>query len=292
MTTSPGAGAGQTLERAMTRAAGRLRRAGTPNAKLEAELLLAKVLGTDRGGVLARRDDALTPEVASRYDAWIDRREKREPFQHIVGVQEFYGLEFRVDRRVLIPRPETEGLVDAILGLDLPNHARVVDLGTGSGCIAIALAVKRRDLELYALDRSTDALELAHENAFRHEVDDRIEFRSGDLAAPPEDWLGLMDVVVSNPPYVSAEDWQGLMPEVRDYDPREALVPGPTGLEAYGPLVRSAFALLRPEGSLVLELGWGQADRVRELVAEAGFRGMQVRPDLRSIPRVLVAEKR
>lgn len=285
-------GGGQTLGRAITQATGRLKRAGTPNAKLEAELLMAKVLGTDRGGVLARRDDALPPEDASRYAEWVERREKREPFQHIVGVQEFYGLEFRVDRRVLVPRPETEGLVDAILGLDLPNHARVADLGTGSGCIAIALAVKRRDLDLYALDRSADALELAHENAFRHEVDDRIDFKPGDLGAPPAEWLGRMDVVVSNPPYVSAEDWQGLLPEVRDYDPREALVPGPTGLEAYGPLVRSACELLRPEGSLVLELGWGQADRVRDLVAEAGFRGIQVRPDLRSIPRVLVAEKR
>lgn len=283
---------GATLGHALSRATQRLRRAGTPDARLEAELLMARVLDTDRGGVLARRDDKLETDQAERFERWVERRERREPFQHIVGVQEFHGLEFRVDRRVLVPRPETEGLVDAVLDLDLPNKAKVADLGTGSGCIAVTLAVKRRDLELYALDRSADALEVAQENAFRHEVDERIEFVRGELELPPEDWRERMDAVVSNPPYVSADDWQGLAPEVRDYDPREALVSGPTGLEAYGPLVRSAAELLRPEGSLVLELGWGQADRVRELVGEAGFRITEVRPDLRSIPRVLVAEKR
>jgi release factor glutamine methyltransferase len=281
-----------TLGHALVAATRRLKRAGTPESKLEAEFLMAKAMETDRGGVLARRDDPLPDDLATLYEAWVSRREKREPFQHITGVQEFYGLEFRVDRRVLVPRPETEGIVDAILGLDLPNHARVADLGTGSGCIAITLAVKRRDFELYALDASADALEVARDNAFRHEVDDRIEFRQGDFKLVPEQWRERLDAVVSNPPYVSAEDWQGLAPEVRDYDPREALVPGPSGLEAYGPLLETAFELLRPEGSIVLELGWGQADRVRELVSEAGFRGVQVRPDLRSIPRVLIAEKR
>lgn len=292
MTAAGKAGAETTLGQALQTATRRLRRAGTPEARLEAELLMARVLDTDRGGVLARREDELSPEDAQRFDEYVERRERREPFQHIAGVQEFHGLEFRVDRRVLVPRPETEGLVDAVLELDLPNKSRVADLGTGSGCIAVTLAVKRRDLELYALDSSADALELAQENAFRHEVDDRIEFVRGDLQDSPEDWQGKMDAVVSNPPYVSEGDWQGLAPEVRDYDPREALVSGPTGLEAYGPLVRSASGLLRPEGSLVIELGWGQADRVRELVGEAGFRITEVRPDLRSIPRVLVAEKR
>lgn len=237
-----------------------------------------------------RRDERLTAEKARRFDAWIARRAAREPAQHIVGLVEFHGLVFRCDRRALVPRPETEGLLDAVLGLDgLAPRARVADLGTGAGSIAVTLAVRRPGLALHALDVSPAALELAAENARVHGVAQRVEIALGDLARPPRAWLGTMDVVVSNPPYVSESEWRTLEPEVRDHDPREALVAGPTGLEAYVALAPAARALLRAEGWLVLELGYGQADRVVAIVGDAGFSIVSIAGDLQGIPRVLIA---
>jgi len=279
------------LNDALRSATRRLEVAGVPDPRLDAELLLARLLGTDRGGLVARRRDALDGDRAAGYEDWVSRREGREPLQHITGVQEFYGVELSVDRGALIPRQETECVVDAVLALELPRRAQVADIGTGSGCIAIALALNRRDLDLFALERSADALQLATENAVRHDVEERIEFALGDLASPPESWWEKMDVVVSNPPYVREDEIEQLQPEVRDFDPREALVSGPTGLESYRRLLRSALDLLRPEGAIVLELGWDQAASVRQLAAEAGFRGIEVRPDLRSVPRVLIGER-
>jgi len=285
------AGAAPSIGQRLTEAISALENAGVPEARLNAELLLADLLGTDRGGLLVRRREPLKPALAERYEVMLRRRAGREPLQHILGAQEFYGLSFRVDRRVLIPRPETEGLVDAALALDLPRRARVVDLGTGSGCLAVALAVERRDLRVAGLDCSPEALEVARHNARRHAVDDRIDFREGRIARPPEEWRGAMDLVVSNPPYVSEQDWNGLEPEVRDHDPREALVAGPTGLEVFEELLPAAFGLLRPDGVFIAEIGCGTESAVGSLAATAGFRAIDVRPDLRGIPRVLVAER-
>jgi release factor glutamine methyltransferase len=215
----------------------------------------------------------------------------REPLQHITGVQEFYGLRFEVDGRVLVPRPESEGLVEAALALDLPQGARVADLGTGSGCLPVALAVARPDLLLHALDRSRAALEVARLNADNHGVAGRISFQEGNMASPPKEWSETMDLVLSNPPYVSESEWRGLEPEVRDHDPREALVAGESGLEAYGSLLPAAAMLLRPEGHLLLELGFGQAERVSEMARGHGYRVIRVDPDFQGIPRVLLAAK-
>jgi release factor glutamine methyltransferase len=278
-----------TIGEALSEGSARLERAGVPVARHDAELLLATLLGTDRGGLFLRRRETLEGRTAQRYSGWIGRRAGREPLQHVTQVQEFFGLSLLVDRRALVPRPETEGLVQAVL--DLAPLRRVVDLGTGSGCIAVALAVERKDLRIHALDRSPAALALARRNAARHAVETRIEFVEGDLASPPESWRGTVDLVVSNPPYVSETSWRTLEPEVREHDPREALVAGPTGLEAYRALAPPSFALLKPAGHLVLELGDGQAEAVRAIVARAGFEVLQVRPDLRGIPRVLVAVK-
>jgi release factor glutamine methyltransferase len=246
------------------------------------------VLDTDRGGLWIRRPQPLDPPCLERYERSIARRERREPVQHVLGFQEFHGLAIRVDARALVPRPETEGLVDAVLEC-APPGADVADLGTGTGCLAIALAVRRPDLSVRALDRSADALALARENLALHGLSRRIELVRGDLAHPPAAWLGRLDVVVSNPPYVGLEAWRGLAPEVRDYEPREALVPGPTGYEAYAALAPAAAALLRPGGRLVAELGYGQDHRVREIVEGAGFGDVRIRDDLNGIPRVLVA---
>jgi len=264
--------------------------AGLPDAAREADLLLCDLSGLDRGVLRARRDDPADAALIERYADAIRRRACREPHQHIVGTQEFHGLEFLVDRRVLVPRPETEGLVDVVLDADVPDRGRVADLGTGSGCIAVTLAVKRRDLELFALDASEDALVVARENACRHGVEDRIDFLAGDMLSPPQEWWERMDAVVSNPPYVSESEWETLEPEVREYDPKAALVGGATGLEPYAPLLKAARDLLRPEGLLVLEVGFGQAEEVKTIASAAGFRAIRIEPDLRGIPRVVVAE--
>ncbi len=281
----------ETIGDALSAGTARLERAGVSAARHDAEQLLAQLLATDRGGLFLRRGETLDDKIARRYSGWIRRRAGREPLQHVTQVQEFYGLSLLADRRALVPRPETEGLVQAALRLAPASGARVVDLGTGSGCIVVALAVERPDLRFYALDRSPAALALARENAARHDVEARIEIVEGDLACPPDSWRGTVDLVVSNPPYVSEADWRALEPEVREHDPREALVAGPTGLEAYRALAPASFALLRPAGHLVLELGDRQAESVRAILARAGFDVLEVRPDLRGIPRVLVAVK-
>jgi len=268
----------------------RLERSGVPEPRVEAESLLAELLGVGRPSLFLRRDEALPAESAERFEDWLSRRESREPLQHITGRQEFHGLSFIVDRRALIPRPETEGLIDALLDERLAPGACVADLGTGSGCLAVTLAVRGPDLSLFALDASAEALELARDNARRHGVEARIRFANCDLARPPSDWNGRMQAIVANPPYVPEADWRRLEPEVRDHDPRPALVPGPSGLEAYRALAPVALELLVPGGLLLLELGCGQAEAVAELLAAEGYRVRPVRDDLNGIPRVMLAE--
>jgi release factor glutamine methyltransferase len=272
---------------ALDAAVARLAAAGIERPREEALRLLALALGTDRGGVLARRPDALPPALEASLDRLLARRASREPLQYLTGEQEFRGLAMAVDGRVLIPRPETEEVVDAVLALDLPAGGAVADLGTGSGCIAIALKVARPDLTVLALDRSPEALQVARANAGRHGV--AVTFEEGDFALPPVSWNGSLDAVVSNPPYVSQEEWEGLAPEVRLHEPRVALVPGESGLEAYRALVPAATRLLAPGGFLLLELGWRSSEPVRALAAAAGFREVEVRNDLRGIPRILCA---
>ena len=282
---------GSTIADALVTGTGDLAQARIDSARHDAESLMAHVLGTDRGALFLRRRDLLTAVSATRYAELIRRRARREPLQHITEEQEFYGVRFGVDRRALIPRPETEGLVDAALSLGLAHDSRVVDLGTGSGCIPVVLALRRAGLELYALDLSEEALALARQNAARHGVLERITFVCGDMRAPPEEWRGTIDLATCNPPYVSEEEWERLEPELRDYDPRAALVAGSTGLEMYAALAGPTLDLLRPAGHLLLELGFGQVGGVRRLLSDSGYVDIDVRNDLRGIPRVLVAKK-
>jgi release factor glutamine methyltransferase len=239
---------------------------------------------------LLRRAEAVEHSEAKRFDEWVRRRAAREPAQQIAGVQEFHGLTFRVTPDVLIPRPETELLVDELLAVT-PDGGTVIDLGTGSGCIVIAAAVKRCDLRALALDRSPAALDIARDNAVRHGVERRIEFVEGDFSAPPEAWRGAADTVVSNPPYVREGDWAVLEPEVRDHDPKQALVAGSSGFEAYRALIPPARGLLRAGGHLILELGAGQEAEVRAIVLAAGFVSVGLRADLNGIPRLLTARR-
>jgi release factor glutamine methyltransferase len=276
----------EAVSAALEEAVVRLAAAGVERPRDEALRLLALALGTDRGGVLARRPDPLPGGAEVRLLSLLTRRAAREPLQYLTGEQEFHGLTLSVDRRVLVPRPETEEVVDAVLDLALPRGAAVVDLGTGSGCIALALKAARPDLQVLALDRSEEALAVARANARRHALE--VTFRQGDFAAPPQDWEGRLHAVVSNPPYVSEEEWAALAPEVRDHEPKEALVPGETGLEAYRALLPAASRLLVSGGAVVLELGWRSAGPVCALARDAGFQALEVREDLRRVPRILV----
>ncbi|ANM29213.1 hypothetical protein ABI59_05815 [Acidobacteria bacterium Mor1] len=283
-----------TVAAALERATTRLEGSGVEEPRLNAELLLSCLLGCDRGGLFVRRPDILAEDVLGPFESAVVRRANREPLQYITGFQEFHGVDIAVDSRVLIPRPETEGLVDAVLSLELPGEARVLDLGTGSGCIPIALGVKRPGWRLSALEASADTRAAAESNVARVDRDHpgllkRVEVVGGDFARPPAEWRGAFDAVVSNPPYVTELEWHGLEPEVRDWEPKQALVPGPSGLEAYEALIPAAARLLRPGGFLLLEIGYGQADPVRKIATEAGYEEIAVQDDLRGIPRVVIA---
>jgi len=280
-----------TVAAALDEATRRLRDAGVSYPRRDAAALLALALGTDRGGVVARKPDALSPAAAAQVADLVAARVSRKPLQHLEGCTEFFGLELTVTPDVLIPRPETEGLIGAVLSAGLPPGARIADFGTGSGCIAVALAVARPGWRVTALDASRAALAVARANAVRHGTADRIDFVEADFAGLDAATAGTFDAVVSNPPYVAEEEWGGLDPEVRDHEPKRALVPGPTGNEAYAVIAPAAYRALAPGGLLALELGWKSEAAVRAMVAAAGFRQIEVRPDVQGIPRVLAARK-
>ncbi len=280
-----------TVGSALVDAEDRLTEAGVASPGFDAAVLLGRLLGVDRGGLAVRRRDLLDPVVATRLFDDVGRRAAREPLQHITGEQEFHGRPFKVDPRGLVPRPETEGILDAVARLDPEDGSAVADLGTGSGCIAVSLALEHPGMQVHALDSSRGALELARENARFHGVADRVEFRLGSYTDPPDGWCSRMALVVSNPPYVSEAEWATLEPEVRDHEPRQALVGGTTGYEAYEALGTPAMRLLEPGGHLILELGMGQDRQVADLISRAGLVTVRVDPDLSGIPRILVARK-
>jgi release factor glutamine methyltransferase len=264
---------------------------GVDNARLDAEVLLADLLGVDRVGVYLNFDRPLSPAEVAGYRESIRRRGKREPLQHIRGRQEFFSRDFRVDRRVLVPRPETELVVEEALSIAREvGSPRVLDLGTGSGVIAITLALELATAEVFAGDLSSEALAVAAENAARLGVADRVRFGEGDLAAAFEGER--FDLVVSNPPYIAAAELATLAPELRDFEPRLALDGGVDGLEVYRRIAAALGLVLSPGGACVLELGAGQRERVTEIFAERGFAVANVRRDLAGIERVLTVRSR
>jgi release factor glutamine methyltransferase len=258
-----------------------LKAAGCDTPQLDAELLLAAAMGTDRAAVVAGPERPVEPDAARRFMEYAARRREREPVAYILGNKAFRSIELAVDPRVLIPRPETEHLVEAVL--DLPDGARVCDVGTGSGAIALALASERPDLRVVATDASGEALDVARANAVRLGVD--VELHHGDLLA---DVAGPLDAIVSNPPYV--EDGAELAPEIVRYEPALALRAGPGGLDVIRRLLPAAGAT---EARVVaLEIGAGQAAAVGALMREAGFGDASVVRDLAGIERVLVGRRR
>lgn len=268
------------------------------NARQDAEFLLLHTLVMTRVQLIANSDRALTDRERALYDANIARRLAHEPVQYITGEQEFYGLALRVTPKVLIPRPETEHLVEAVLEhfqAQAGGQLRIADVGTGSGAIAIALAVHLPVAEIVAADISGEALDVARENAGRHGVAERIRFAEADLLdIPISDSKNtaasqLLDAVVSNPPYIGLAEAGSLHPQVREYEPHSALFAGASGLDVYRRLVPQARAALKPGGLLALEIGYGQCDALREMFGE--WYGVRFIGDLQGIPRVALAQK-
>jgi release factor glutamine methyltransferase len=279
-----------TAGEALTRATKQLAAGGVPEAALDAELLLRHVTGWDRAALLAEPGAEVPGHAATRFLALVEERARRRPLQHLTGVQAFWRHEFRVTPAVLIPRPETEVLVEAALDFMAPTgEAVVVDVGTGSGCVALSLAAERPAAEIHATDISRTALDVAEDNARRLGCASRVRFHLGDLLDPVAELAGRLDMVVCNPPYVRAADAAALAPEVRDHEPPLALFPPGDAYAVYRRLVPQAARMLRPGGHLLLEIGQGMSDGVTRLCEGTAVRVESVLPDLQSIPRVVVA---
>lgn len=262
------------------------------SARRDAELLLLHTLGLNKAALIADPNRVLTAEQQSAYEAAITRRLRHEPIQYITGQQEFYGLALRVTPAVLIPRPETEHLVEAVLQR-LPHDRPVIiaDIGAGSGAIAIALAAHLPHAHITALDLSPAALAVAESNAIDHNLTSRIRLLHSDLlnALPPSERSEHFDAVVSNPPYVPASGAATLHPQVRDHEPAQALFAGADGLDIYRRLIPQAREALRPGGLLALEIGHGQRDALAILLS--GWHDAAFVDDLQGIPRVALARR-
>ena len=271
----------------------RLARSGSTSPRLDAEVLLAHVLRVTRTHLMVRFREVLAASDGAEYQSLLARRQRGEPVAYLTGVREFWGLEFQVTLDVLIPRPETEHLVEeALRRLPTTAAARIVDLGTGSGCLAVALAKERPRARVLALDLSAPALRVARSNAERHGVTGRLQFLRGDLLESLRPAAACPDLIVCNPPYISRADYHHLPPDVRDFEPRRALTDDRDGLHHYRRLVPPARELLRPDGHLILELGAGQADDVLALFDATLWDVMGVVKDLQQIDRCLIARKR
>jgi release factor glutamine methyltransferase len=258
---------------------------------LEARVLLRRALGFTEMEILAFPERPVSLAGARRYRRAIARRASRVPFAYILGEREFWSIPLTVGPGVLIPRPETELLVEIVLDLAPAGEESIADIGTGSGAVAVALAKELPGALIVATDISPRALLLARRNALRHGAGN-IEFRRGDLLAPLRRYRrdGGFDILVSNPPYVSEADWRRLEPEVRDFEPKAALVAGKTGLEIIARLAAGAPEFLKPGGRLIFEIGRGQARAARALLKKP-WTDVVIRKDLRGIPRAVVARR-
>jgi release factor glutamine methyltransferase len=275
-----------------------LRAAGVPSPGLAAELLLMHTLGCDRGELHAHPDREVSPELAGRYSEYLTERLTGKPTQYITGHQEFWGLDFEVSPAVLIPRPETELLVETVAELASAGASgaapcRIVDAGTGSGCIALALASELPHATIDAVDISEEALDVARRNATRLRLDARVRFRAGDWLEPflREDGKASFHFVVSNPPYVGRAELDGVQREVREFEPRLAWGGQDEPEQVYRRLFSEAMALLKPGGYVVVEIGYSQSGAVTRLLRETWCE-ISVRPDLAGIPRAVIARKR
>ena len=267
-----------------------LEREAVADARREAGSLLSHVIGKDRTFLISHAEDALKDRELREFEEVIARRASGEPAQYITGVQDFYGRSFRVTPAVLIPRPETELLIDAVLPL-MKADSNICDVGTGSGCIAVTLLCQRADARAVAVDVSEAALEIARQNAREHQVEPRIVLKVSDCFAALDPKADQFALIVSNPPYVSADALPGLQREVRDHEPRVALSPGADGLTVIRRLLKDAPEFLTSGGHLVMEIGFDQSEKVRRLVNKSVWTLKDILPDLQGIPRIVVLRK-
>ena len=278
-----------------------LRGAGVPSHTLAAELLLMHALGRDRTWLYAHPEEQVSSADAQHFFALVARRANGEPTQHLTGKQEFWGVEFEVTPDVLIPRPETEHVIEVALDrlavrelragrkLTLSGEGlQIADIGTGSGCIAIALAKELPAAAIYATDISRPALAVAQRNAKRQNVADRVRFSEGNLL---DGIAPLLDLIASNPPYIGRREAASLMREVRDHEPETSLYGGEEGYELYAGLITQAAAHLKSAGILVLELGHNSLPAVQPLLDAPAWANVAVTNDLAGIPRIIAAER-
>lgn len=266
------------------------------SSRIDARLLLGFVLGGGAEQVLAQSGRDLTQIESRHLEDLVRRRAKREPISHILGTREFWSLPFKVTAATLTPRPDTETLIDAALDAVSQAPRRVLDLGTGSGCILLALLSEWRGAQGLGMDASQEALDVAKENAASLGLDERAQFVLGDWTAPhwvrdlgARDLGAPFDVVVSNPPYILDGDVAKLDVDVRDFEPRGALVGGPDGLDAYRAIVDSVAEILAPSGLVIFEVGINQAEDVSNMLINKGFSVVERRRDLSGIERAVVA---
>ena len=289
-----------------------LEAARVPSPGLAAELLLQHALARDRAWLYAHPEQDVEESAAENFFRMVERRAAGTPTQYLTGKQEFWGIEFSVGPGVLIPRPETEHVVEVALERLKPKRQpqksdlslrrervgrplRIVDVGTGSGCLAVALAHEVPQARIWATDISRAALAIAWRNSVRYDLEARIEFLEASLLTPfllggEAENAVPFDLIVSNPPYVARSEFDGLARELREHEPKEALLAGETGLELYRPLIRQAEKVLAPSGVIVLEVGAGQAAEIRALLGE-GWSDISVTNDLAGIPRVVSAAR-
>ncbi len=298
-----------------------LRENGVAEARREANSLLAFALGKDRTFLIAHSEYELSDEEKLKFEKLLKRRAKREPFQYIVGKQEFFGLDFIVTKDVLIPRPETELIVEnALQILREKKNPRFLEVGVGSGCISISILYENRTATAMALDISEKALQIAKKNAEKHQVSDRLELNISDVFSalkseppavagglssgfkisinvlndkiqPPATAGGsdLFDLIVSNPPYIDEKDFADLQPEVRDFEPAFALTDGANGSSIIEKIIKDAPQFLKSEGFLLIEIGFNQSNEVREMCSPEIWQSIEFLADLQGIPRTLKA---
>ena len=283
----------RTLTAARVWAREKLAAAGIPDPLTNAERMLECLLDLSRVELYLFRQQGLTESQQTQLDQWVQERFSGKPLQYLLGHTGFYGLDILVEEGVFIPRPETERLVEEVIRSvsesPVPSHPlRILDIGTGSGAIAVALSVNLSGTEIVATDVSEPALLLARKNATRNGVADRVRFAPVDLFPATRE---AFDVIVSNPPYISSSTIPNLMPEVRDFEPHEALDGGPDGLNFHRRIIEEAKDLLTPEGLVALEVGEGQAEMVAAIMQKTGYQDNRIEKDLCGVGRVVIARK-
>ncbi len=263
-----------------------LRQSGIAEPRREANSLLAFTLQKDKTFLIAYSEYELSGEEETRFRAFLRRRANREPFQYITGKQEFYGLDFEVTEDVLIPRPETELIVENAIKL-LPENGRFCEVGIGSGCISVSILHEVKTASAIGSDVSESALQIAGKNAETHNVFDRLELKISDVFDILQ--TEKFDLIVSNPPYISSKNIRNLQMEVRDFEPLSALTDGADGLSIIKKIIDDAPKFLKPQGFLLMEIGFGQADEVKKMFSPKIWQSVEILPDLQNIPRIVKA---